>query len=347
MAKLKQRADGRYLKTITDPRTGKRVYFYGTSEREINKKILEYTEKKTVGRTFKEVADEWWDIEVEQLSPSTVRGYNNTTKRAKDFFGSIPITNVTTADITRYLHHLARQGFSKKTVKNHKIVVSRILHFATVECYIKHNPARDAEMPRNLPEKKRKPATPTEENAIRSASEDEWILPYFALMTGMRRGELIGLKWSDIDLEHDLIHVQRSVWYGDGTAAHIKSTKTEAGQRMIPILVPLKERIMKEIKKCKPIPDHYVFGDEKPLTEKAYRHLYKKYKERVGISSTLHQLRKSFATAAVDANIPVDVLKEIIGHRDISTTLNIYAEVRESRIKEAGNALSNMMKNNA
>ena len=59
----------------------------------------------------------------------------------------------------------------------------------------------------------------------------------------------------------------------------------------------------------------------------------------------MHQLRKSFATAAVEADIAPDVLKEIIGHKDISTTMNIYAEVREDRIKEAGNTLSNMMKN--
>ena len=115
---------------------------------------------------------------------------------------------------------------------------------------------------------------------------------------------------------------------------------------MIPILDPLSKRIQQEVESHKPNPEYYVFGDEKPLTEKAYRHRYKKYKERVGINSTLHQLRKSFATAAVDADIPVDVLKEIIGHKDISTTMNIYAEVRESRIKEAGNLLSNAMKNN-
>lgn len=336
---MKKRADGRYVKKVD----GK--FFYGKSEREVYKKILEYTEKRATGITFKEVADEWWDIEVEQLSPSTVRGYKNSTKRAKDFFNDIPISDVTTADITKYLHRLARQGFSKKTVKNHKIVVSRILHYATVECYIKHNPARDAELPRNLPEKKRKAAPPKEEKAIRDASNDEWLLPYFAIMTGMRRGELLGLKWSDIDLEHGLISVQRSVWY-DGSQPYIKSTKTEAGQRVIPILDPLSKRIQQEVESHKPNPEYYVFGDEKPLTEKAYRHRYKKYKERVGINSTLHQLRKSFATAAVDADIPVDVLKEIIGHKDISTTMNIYAEVRESRIKEAGNLLSNAMKNN-
>ena len=70
---------------------------------------------------------------------------------------------------------------------------------------------------------------------------------------------------------------------------------------------------------------------------------YKKFQESTGVTATLHQLRKSFATAAVDANVPPDVLKEIIGHKDISTTMNIYAEVRENRIKEAGNALSKMM----
>ena len=332
---MKKRADGRYVKKVD----GKS--FYGATEREVYKKILEYTDKKATGYTFKEVADQWWEIEVEQLSPSTVRGYQNSTKRAIEFLGDYLISEVTAADITKYLHRIARQGLSKKTVKNHKIVVSRIMHFATVECYIKTNPARDAELPRNLAEKKRKAAPPSEEASIRAASDDEWALPYFALMTGMRRGELLGLKWSDIDMEHGLINVQRSVWY-DGSQPFIKSTKTEAGERVIPILDPLRERIEKELIK-NPNPNHYVFGDEKPLTEKAYRHRYKMYKERVGISSTLHQLRKSFATAAVDADVPPDVLKEIIGHKDISTTMNIYAEVREDRIKEAGKSLSKMM----
>lgn len=330
---MKKRADGRYVKRVD----GK--CFYGATEREVYKKILEYTEKKATGYTFKDVANQWWEVEVEQLSPSTVRGYNNSTKRAIEYFGDMLISDVTAADITKYLHRLARQGLSKKTVKNHKIVVSRIMHFATVECYIKHNPARDAELPRNLAEKKRKAAPPNEEEAIRRAKDDEWSLPYFALMTGMRRGELLGLKWSDIDLDRNLISVQRSVWY-DGSQPYIKSTKTEAGERTIPILAPLREKI-EQMPNGKP--DHYVFGDDKPLTEKAYRHRYKMYKERVGITSTLHQLRKSFTTAAVNADVPPDVLKEIIGHKDISTTMNIYNEVREDRIKAAGNAMSKLM----
>jgi integrase len=328
---MKKRADGRYRK-IVDGKT-----FYGDSEREVYKKILEYTDKKVRGADFSEVADAWWDIEVMTLSPSTVRGYKKAAERAKDFFSTYRITDITTAEVTRYLYALARQGFGKKTVKNHKIVLSRILHFATVECYIQSNPARDAELPRNLASKKRKPAPPNEEYIIRNTPPDEWQLPFFALLTGMRKGEVLGLKWKDIDLDKGLIKVSRSIWYDHGRAIE-KSPKTEAGQRFIPIVDALRERI--QTMGAVHNPEHYVFGGEKPLSEKAYRYRLKKYSDTYGISSTLHQLRKSFATAAVDANIPADVLKEIIGHKDISTTLNIYAEVREARIKEAGNALS-------
>ena len=333
---MKKRADGRYVKKID----GK--YFYGATEREVMRKILAYEGKKEKGATFAEVADEWWNLEVEKLSPSTMKSYKKATDRAKEFFKDYSISDISAADITRFLHRLARNNLAKKTVKNHKIVVSRILHFATVECYIKTNPARDAELPRNLAEKKRKAADPKDEQAIRSASSDEWLLPYMALLTGMRKGEIIGLKWSDIDLNTGIIRVERSVWYGGG--AHEKTTKTEAGTRAIPIVDDLRTRLEAEIAKRKPNPSHYVFGGEKPLSEKAYRYRLKKYSERTGVTATLHQLRKSFATAAVAADIPPDVLKSIIGHADISTTLNIYAEVREDRVKEAGTALSNLMK---
>ena len=80
------------------------------------------------------------------------------------------------------------------------------------------------------------------------------------------------------------------------------------------------------------------------MTDKAYRHAYKKFKKETGITATAHQLRKSFATMAVDSNVPPDVLKAIIGHKDISTTMNIYAEVRDYRLKEAESLLENQFK---
>jgi integrase len=325
---MKKRADGRYVRTITDPRTKTRVSFYGYSPKEVNQKILKYESKSSNKCPFEDVAEEWWDIEVEQLSPSTVKGYKCATDRVKKEWKGLNIADILPSDINRFLLDLAKKGYAKKTVKNHKIIINRIFHFATVEGYIKNNPARDSELPRNLKETKRLPATVSEEEIIKE-SADIWFLPYLALSTGMRKGELLGLRWGDVDMASGIIYVRRSVYFAPQPT--IKAPKTEAGIRKIPIIGQLKE----ELQKRKGNDKHYVFGGESPMTDKAYRHAYKMYQKKTGITATAHQLRKSYATMAVDANVPPDVLKTIIGHRDISTTMNIYAEVRDYRISEA------------
>ena len=75
MAKLAKRPDGRCVKTITDPRTGKRVYFYGKTEREINRKIMEYSQKLEMGRTFIEVSADWWDEAEASLAYQSQKSY--------------------------------------------------------------------------------------------------------------------------------------------------------------------------------------------------------------------------------------------------------------------------------
>lgn len=329
MSKSRARTDGRYCKTITDPNTHKRVYFYGATERECNLKILKYNDELEKGRFFKDVADEWWDFEVEKLSPSTIKGYRCATERVVKHFGKHRISDLTASDINQFLMSLARKKYAKKTVKNHKIIINRIFHFAVVSGDIKHNPATDAELPRNLSEKKRHPASESDEAIIRNTL-DIWILPYMALTTGLRKGELLGLRWEDVDLKTNMLHVKRSVWYGP--KANIKSPKTEAGTRKVPIIAPLGE----ELAKRQGNPRHYIFGGAEPMTDKAYRYQYKKFQQQTGITATAQRLRKSYATLAVGANVPPDVLKSIFGHKDISTTLNLYAEVRDYRISEAG-----------
>ncbi len=323
-----------YRRTARHPITGKRKDFYAHSPRELEDKIRAWEESAQGDaiKTFKSTADEWWSVEAARLQPSTQQGYWASCKKACEEFGTRKITDISTSDITRYLIALGRKGYAKKTVKNHLIVVSRILHYAAAEGYISSNPARDVELPRGLSERRRTAATPMEERRIKNAPKDVWLLPVMAIYTGMRKGELIGLMWDDIDFEHRTISVSRSVWYGDGERV-IKSTKTDAGTRTIPIVKALYERLIEAKKTAQ---GAFVFGDDKPLSEKKYRILYARFQGQVGVSCTLHQLRKSFATYAVEKDLPPDVLKAILGHADISTTLNIYAETRASRVSEAG-----------
>lgn len=340
---MSRRADGRFQKSITDPKTGKRIYFYGTTEREVNRKILDYEEKCENGKTFAEVAGEWWREALEVISPTSVRGYRVAMEYAVKYFGDIYVKDITARDISRYLAKLASLGYAKSTVKNYKIVVSRIFHYALINGYVDFSPTVGVDIPRGLKQKRRTAAVEGDEEIIRRSAK-MWIAPYLALMTGLRKGELLALQWKDVDFKRNVISVSKSLYYKAG--AHIKEPKTESGKRIVPILKPLREELLARHEEIAPSPEHYVVSDtgEKPLSQKRFRTLEKHFREDSGVTSTLHQLRKSFATIAVKAKLEPKVLQSIMGHKNIATTYNIYAEVREDSIAAAGDALSDLLK---
>lgn len=339
---LTRRSDGRFQRSITDPKTGKRIYFYADTERELNRKIFEYEDKCETGRTFAEVTDEWWGEALEHISPTSVRGYRVAMQAALEHFGDIYVKDITARDISRYLAKLATLGYAKSTVKNYKIVVSRILHHALINGDIDFSPSTGVDIPRGLKQKRRTAALEEDELTIRKAA-DVWLAPYLALMTGLRKGELLALQWKDVDLKKNTITVSKSLYYEGGP--HIKAPKTDSGTRIVPILKPLREKLVERFDAMKPNPTHYVLSDNgaKPLSLKRFRTLEKHFRADTGVTSTLHQLRKSFATIAVKAGIDPKVLQSIMGHKNISTTYNIYAEVRADSIAAAGDKLSALM----
>lgn len=334
---MKKRKDGRYCKTIVDERTGKRVYFYGLSEREVLRKIMEYQTKAERGRTFKEVADEWWEDTYDKIAPNTVKGYKGALKKALEEFGDDPIADIKTRDISRWLNHLASLGYASKTVQNHKIVISRIMHLAIIEGDIDVNPATEAEVPRGLPRKKRTAASKDDEQIVRESAHI-WLFPYAALMTGMRKGELLALQWRDIDFENNSILVSKSVYF-DNNTPRIKTPKTDAGVRCVMLLDGLKEELLKR----KGAPDEYIFsedGGKTPYKEMRYDLLMRKFHEQTGTSATAHQLRKTFASIAAAKKIDPKVLQSIIGHTDIRLTLQVYADMRDEAWERAKDLLN-------
>lgn len=330
---MKKRSDGRYRRIVNG------ITFYGKTAREVERKILEYTAQKEKGRTFEEVAREWWREAYDQLSPTSIRGYRVAYQRAVAEMGEMYLNNITAAHVSLYFQKLAKKNFAKSTVKNHKIVLNRIFNYALINGYINNIPSQGVEIPRGLKVKRRTAASVEDEERIRNTA-DVWVLPYLALMTGMRKGELLALKWGDIDFEKNTISVNKSLYYEGG--AHIKSPKTEAGRRIVPLLSSLKTVLTP----LRGNDEHYVISDdgEHPISQKRFRVLFKKYSETTGVTATLHQLRKSFATVAVQNNISAKVLQSIIGHKNISTTLDIYAEVRNDAIAEAGKILEKALK---
>lgn len=335
-SKLTPRADGRLCKAIVDPRTHKRVYFYGKTEREINKKIMLYSERIERGRAFSDIAGEWWEEAEEKLALQSVRSYKLAMSRAVAFFGDTSVKNIATKDIQKYLDSLAKQGYSQKLVSNHRMVVNRILDYAVLAGDIDLNPCASAKTPSDLPKSTREAASRTDEQIIKETS-DLWLFPFFALMTGMRKGEILALQWKDIDFEKNYIYVTKSVAH-DGDTPVIKKPKTEAGNRIVPLLAPLRAELLK---RDRPAEDYIISDNGKsPLTNRRFQTLYKHYQKDTGITATAHQLRHSFATVAFEADIDPKSVQEILGHKQLSTTMDIYTQFREKKLASAADRLN-------
>ncbi len=336
---LKKRADGRYVKKITDPRTGKTKSFYGKSEREINRKILAYTGQAEKGRTFAEIAEEWWSETEPRLALQSVSTYRPAMDRAVVHFGEFSIKDITPRDINLFLKSLAA-AYAQKTLSNQRMVINLICDHAVLQNDIVYNPCSSVSPPKGTGKTKRDAASEADEQIVKDHA-DEWLFPFFALMSGMRKGEILALTWGDIDLARNLIHVSKSLAH-DGNTPFVKTTKTAAGVRIVPLLAPLKEHLVKIRGAAKDT--DIIFADGAPgkyFTAKRYDTMYKKFRESTGATCTLHQLRHSFATVAFEAGVPAKTIQEVLGHKQLSTTMDIYTDFREKAVAEAAQILNN------
>lgn len=330
------RSDGRVVKTVTDPRTGKRLYFYGKTDREVTKKILLFKESTEIGRTFAEVADEWWVDTHDRLANQTVKTYRPALQRALDAFGEKYIKNIKPTDINVFLRSINNK-LSAKTISNQRMILNLIFNYAILIGEIDTNPCVSVRTPSNNLKSIRTSASKEDEERVKS-SADVWLFPFFALMSGMRKGEILALQWKDIHFDENYIDVTKSVEH-IGDRPQIKLPKTEAGFRVVPLLAPLKDKLLTI--KDRPR-DEYIFSDtgDKPLTNRRYITLYTKFQKETGVECTAHQLRHSFATIAFECGVPLKSVQEILGHKQISTTMDIYTDFRKKSVSDAADILN-------
>ena len=340
---MKKRADGRYVKVITDPKTHKRISFYGKSAREVNKKILGYEETKEHGRTFSTVANEWWSDTYEDLAPQTLKGYKPAYAKAVDYFGDIFINEIEPRHILAFYKVLAGQDYTAKTISNHRIIINQIFNRAVLDGDILFNPCTSVKIPKAKKNTPRAPASISDEQKILE-SDHKWLFPLVALLTGLRKGEILALQWQDINFEDKCISVTKSVEH-IGKKPHLKEPKTKSGTRTVPLLDMLALRLL-------PLADKsnlFIFsedGGRSPLYEHRYTKFYKEYQQEVGITATAHQLRHSYATIAVELDVNPKDLQATLGHADISTTMNVYAAVRKKSLEKVAEKLNERYRNN-
>ena len=159
------------------------------------------------------------------------------------------------------------------------------------------------------------------------------------MQTGLRTGELVGLKWEDIDFDNKTVKIQRSMEYRHSTGAwRVGEPKSKSGYRTIPltdeairILVAQKEKN----KKIKIIPiewSEYIFLSRKgePVKNSAYDTSLFKICEKAGINQfSMHVLRHTFATRCIEGGMMPKTLQKILGHSNIGITMNLYVHITE------------------
>ena len=332
-----KRKDGRWQEAVTIEVNGrpKVKYFYGKTKTEVTRKIAEYKEEKKndPGPLFSEIAEEWWEQHEPTLSPTTVDSYKRPYRRMMEHFRETPIQSITPPILDRWISdQIHEHNMARSTASNMMIVIRQIFIYAVRVGAVPFSPAGDLRLPRNL--KKEKRTMPESNDIAKIKASVDCTFGLFAIMalyTGLRRGELLGLRWEDIDLKERTLRVERS-WICMNSKPTTKEPKTETGKRTV--LIP--DKLLPHLHPG----TGYVFGGDHLLTESQFHDLYDKYRRESGVTCSAHQLRHAYATMLYEANISVKDAQSLLGHAQASTTQDIYTDIRASRVKALRDVIS-------
>ncbi len=353
--KMYRRPDGLFEKKLTIG--GKRVAFRAKTEREVMQKIAAYEEKQARGLTFEEAAAEWWAQHEPQIRYGSVHVYKAAMARAVEYFGKDPVRQIEAADINAFLQYMAKRGYAQKTVRNQLTVVRQIFLYALMARQIRALPTDGVAIPQGLPSTTRTLAPVSAVEAVKGTTPEDFLLPALILYTGARCGEALALQWQDIDFDAGTISIAKAVVYHSNRPV-ISETKTRQGVRIVPLLSPLRDILTQRGRGEK---GEYLIGGGEPISKSALNKRWEAYCRAHGLAHrdearsdragrtvwacelNRHTLRHEYATILYEAGIDAKVAQELLGHADLSTTMQIYTHIRQNRLKEAAGVLDSFL----
>lgn len=390
-----QRTNGTYAYRWTDGK-GKRHEVYArdlddlrAKEKEIDADTNEGLKVEARYVIINEMYDLWEQLK-RGIKDNTFENYKymyNTFVRPS--FGKKRIQTLKKSDVKIFYNYLADQRcLQASTIDSIHNVLHQVLDMAVDDKYIRNNPSDKA-----LKELKQSHAFKTEKRRALTIAEQELFLnylrnnetyshwyPIFAVMlgTGMRVGEITGLRWCDIDLDNGVIDINHTLVYYchrhevelNGCYFNINTPKTKASNRKIPMIESVKEAFLMEKAnqektgiKCSAVIDGYsdfIFVNRNGKTQhqgtlnKAIRRIIRDCNDEVLLNDenatvllphfSCHSLRHTFSTRMCEAGINVKVIQDTLGHQDISTTMNIYTDATKEMKKQEFESLDNYLK---
>lgn len=350
-----------------DQETGRPVYknVLGKTQAEVKEKLKQAIEEnaeldfsKAGQYTVGQWMDVWFEncakIKVRPSSHQTYRGYVD--HHIKPYIGDIQLNRLTSLDLQRLYKKLLGsgrvdrieaekqpKGLSPKTVRNINQIISSALNFTKEQKLIIANPTDSCVLPK-LEHKETKTLTAEQLTAFlqEAKASSVYEMYYIELATGLRRGELLGLKWEDIDLEQAVIRVRRQVARinGEIIEAPLKTKNSyrtiSIGGNAVGILKQQKEKSHSE----------YVFPSPTggPISPDSVLQKLHRVLKRANLPKVrFHDLRHTFATLALQNGVDVKTVSGMLGHYSAGFTLDTYAHVTTAAQRQAANTMGNLL----
>ena len=364
---VRKRADGRWEGRIVvgHKEDGKPIYrsVFAEKQGDLMPKLhelkdqyagVELTEDSSI--TLGEWLERWLnEYKKPILRTSTYAGYSkDIANHILPYLGGKRLTQLKTADIQKHYNRLLElgrmkdngqgKGLSNATVRGIHMVLREALDSAVREGLIPKNPADGTSPPKIYRSEKQVLTKDQLETFMKLIEGDEEWYDFFytEIITGMRQGEICGLRWEDFDREKRTLRVARSVDFVNKELV-VGETKTEDGKRTIYLPDSLWRLLMERKKKSF---SEWIFPNplkpELPLDpSKAYRQLKSILKKGGLPDIRLHDLRHTFTSHAANSGIAPKTLSEIVGHSKASFTLDHYAHVTSDMQKNAANIVTN------
>lgn len=328
--KITKRKDGRY--SVSIQRKGIRKYFIGNNKSEVEAKAIEYMNYYNKGLeisggniTVDSLCDEWFELKQRQNAKSSqVRVKSILKLYIKPYLGLMRIKDVKAHHIQKMLNDI-QQDHTDTTRKTFQIIKS-ICEYAVQNDYIVKNVASSCNI-NKFETKKRKILTKEEIETLENSTNKYKDFFVFLLYTGLRRGEIASLKWSDIDLKNKELHVVSSMSFVSNQGS-LKSTKTNK-TRNVPLLDKTLKILYSRKNKTNSI---FVFSqkDGTNLTESAIKRMHESFEKDTGLKFGLHELRHTFCTILYYSGTSSLLASNIMGH-SLSVMNEIYTHLDESK----------------
>ena len=351
-----------------DPGTGKQIQrsITGKTQKEVAQKLKAATaaiDAGTYTAPSRMTVGQWLDIWTSEylgaVKPRTVDLYKGVVKtRIKPGLGSVKLETLTPHTVQSYYNGLSKDGLAPKTVKNIHGILHKALQQAESNGYIKTNPADSCILPRAI----RKELKPLDEDMITTflkAIQGHQFGNLFTvtLFTGMREGEALGLLWDCVDLTKGTITVDKQLQLIRGSGGQYQMVPTKNSKSRSITLAASVVKVLRDVRRQQlenrlrygPLWEDsgFVFTDElgHHLSASSVYKSFKKVMEQIGSPETrFHDLRHSYAVAAIKSGDDIKTVQENLGHATAAFTLDIYGHVTEKMKQESANRMEQFIK---